>query len=95
MGESIIIMPEIFAVDEAARFRESVLVYFNGKSGEPVHLVLDFSTCQFIDSTGLGVIVSTYKKCLEVGGNLKLKSLSANVMKVFEMTRLHRVFEIL
>lgn len=93
MGEIIIEMPEVFAVEEAADFRETVIRHMNGTTGA-VSFLLDFSGCRFIDSTGLGVIVSTYKKCVEDGGNIRLKSLSSNVLKVFELTRLNRVFEI-
>ncbi|WP_197071785.1 STAS domain-containing protein [Paenibacillus sp. FSL R7-0273] len=91
MKEIIIEMPVIFSVDEAGAFREMLRDYIN--SGENSFL-LDFSTCTFIDSTGLGVIVSLYKKCVENGGTIRLRSLHPNVLKIFELTRLTNVFEI-
>ncbi|WP_410514918.1 STAS domain-containing protein [Paenibacillus sp. BR2-3] len=94
MREIVIKMPEIFSVEEAAHFRETVREHLNS-SPDAVSFLLDFSECSFIDSTGLGVIVSSYKKSVEGGGGIKLKSLNANVRKVFELTRLTNVFEML
>ncbi|MDQ0087857.1 anti-sigma B factor antagonist [Paenibacillus anaericanus] len=92
MSELIIKVPETFTVDKAVQFRDTIRDYIN--SGK-VNFLLDFSECQFIDSTGLGVIVSSYKKCVESGGDIKLSSLNPSVRKIFELTRLNNVFEIL
>lgn len=91
MNEVIIMIPAAFSVEEAAQFREDIR---NFVSEGKFRFLLDFSGCTFIDSTGLGVIVSSYKKCVENGGGIKLKSLRPNVLKVFELTRLNHVFEI-
>ncbi|MEK3878459.1 STAS domain-containing protein [Paenibacillus sp. FSL M7-0420] len=88
----IIEMPELFSVEEAGHFRETVRGYIlEGHS----RFLLDFGACQFIDSTGLGVIVSSYKKCAESGGTIRLTGLNDNVRKIFELTRLTNVFEII
>lgn len=88
----IIEMPELFSVEEASGFREDVRNYIlEGTSS----FVLDFGNCRFIDSTGLGVIVSSYKKCVESGGTIRLTRLNDNVLKIFELTRLTNVFEII
>ncbi|MCM1989473.1 STAS domain-containing protein [Oceanirhabdus seepicola] len=91
MNEISIQIPENFEVDEAAKFREEVNVMI-GK-GEK-HFVLNFNNCSFIDSTGLGVLVGIYKKCMELEGSFKLNSINPKVMKIFELTRLDKVFEI-
>ncbi|GGH23126.1 STAS domain-containing protein [Paenibacillus segetis] len=91
MSEITIKMPVNFAVEEAVHFRE---VIKNDINKGAFRFLIDFSECQFIDSTGLGVIVSSYKKCVENGGGIKLKSLNPNVKKIFELTRLTSVFEI-
>ncbi len=92
MSEIIIDMPDKFSVDEAGIFREKVRDHINNGTAS---FLLDFSHCSFIDSTGLGVIVSSYKKCVEQGGKIRLKSLNPNVQKIFELTRLTNVFEII
>lgn len=91
MSEILVKIPSNFSVEEASRFREDIRKQIEGGA---FHFVLDFSDCKFIDSTGLGVIVSSYKKCAENGGKMKLRSLGPNVMKIFELTRLNHVFTI-
>lgn len=92
MSELNLSIPENFAVDEAAEFREKMLYLMS--TGEK-DFVLDFSKCCFIDSTGLGVLVSTFKRCAELNGSFKLKSISnKDVLKIFKLTRLDKVFEI-
>ncbi|NMM64756.1 STAS domain-containing protein [Clostridium sp. P21] len=91
MSEFKIEIPENFAVDEADELREKFNYLMNeGKKD----FVVDFRKCTFIDSTGLGVLVSVYKKCKSIDGSLKLYSINEQVMKIFNMTRLDKVFEI-
>lgn len=92
MSELNILMPENFAVDEAADFREKVNTLIS--KGEK-QFVLDFSNCTFVDSTGLGILVGIYKKCTELNGSLKLHSINAQVIKIFNLTRLDKVFQII
>jgi anti-sigma B factor antagonist len=91
MKETIIVIPKEFTVEEASNFRGMTLELLN--KGE-AHFLIDFKDCTFIDSTGLGVLVSTYKKCKELNGNLKLKGINYDVLKIFKLTRLDKVFEI-
>ncbi|HKL48610.1 MAG TPA: STAS domain-containing protein [Desulfuromonadales bacterium] len=59
-----------------------------------VNIVINLSEVRFIDSSGLGALVSGYKNASARNGNLKLCSLQPQVKSMFELTRLHRVFEI-
>jgi anti-sigma B factor antagonist len=92
MSELNILMPEDFAVDEASEFREKINTLIS--QGEK-HFVLDFSNCTFVDSTGLGILVGIYKKCTELNGSLKLRSINSQVIKIFNLTRLDKVFQII
>ncbi|MEW6506840.1 MAG: STAS domain-containing protein [Bacteroidota bacterium] len=56
-------------------------------------IIIDLSTVEFIDSTFLGVIVSTLKKVASLRGDLKLVGFQPAVRSMFELTRLFRVFE--
>jgi len=58
------------------------------------NLVVDLETVRFVDSSGLGSLVSGFKNASARNGNLKLCSLQPQVKSMFELTRLHRVFEI-
>tara|TARA_B100000965_G_C18982070_1_gene494469 strand:- start:193 stop:471 length:279 start_codon:yes stop_codon:yes gene_type:complete len=92
LKEIDILITENFAVDEADKFREKLNHLIS--KGEK-NFSLDFSKCSFIDSTGLGVLVSIYKKCAEVNGSFKLHSINhPQVMRVFKLTRLDKIFEI-
>lgn len=87
-----LLIPENFAVDEAAEFREKVNHLIS--KGEK-HFRLDFKNCTFIDSTGLGVLVSIYKKCKDMDGSFMLHSINnPKVMKIFKLTRLDKVLKI-
>jgi len=57
-------------------------------------LVIDLKDVRFIDSSGLGALVSGFKNATTCQGDLRLSSLQPQVKSMFELTRLHRVFEI-
>lgn len=81
-----------FSVDEATEFREKVNELID--KGEK-YFQLDFSKCEFVDSTGLGVLVSIHKKCTDLNGELVLCSINNRVLKLFNLTRLDQVFNII
>lgn len=73
----------------AADFENELLLQI--ENGHNV-LVVDLEQVEFIDSSGLGAIVSGLKK---VGtGNLSICGVQEDVMGVFKLTRLDRVFSI-
>jgi anti-sigma B factor antagonist len=57
-------------------------------------LIVDLKKVLFIDSSGLGVLVSGYKNAAILHGALKLSNLQPQVKSMFELTRLHKVFDI-
>lgn len=57
-------------------------------------LVIDLSQVSFIDSSGLGALLSGFKSANLRSGSLVLAGLQSRVQSMFELTRLHRVFEI-
>ncbi|MFN3691806.1 MAG: STAS domain-containing protein [Fervidobacterium sp.] len=57
-------------------------------------IVLDMSEVNYIDSAGLGSLVALYKDARMAEKELILASLKQTVMRIFEMTRLDRVFKI-
>lgn len=77
--------------EDAAKMREEFKKMFD--KGQKFFAV-DFSTTDYIDSTGLGVLVGIHKKVLEMGGTLKLVGVKGNVRDIFELTRLTKVFQI-
>jgi anti-sigma B factor antagonist len=61
--------------------------------GERKFLV-DFTGTGYIDSSGLGVLVSLSKKIREQGGELRLSSLNEDLRTLFELTKLDTLFRI-
>jgi anti-sigma B factor antagonist len=57
-------------------------------------LVLDLSRLRFVDSSGLGAILSCLRQISLRNGELKLCGLSRQVRAAFELVRMHRVFDI-
>jgi len=58
------------------------------------NFILDLSRVTFIDSTGLGILISLMRHLKENRGKLRLTGLQDEVRSIFEITRLFRVFEI-
>lgn len=57
-------------------------------------LLLDFTPTAYIDSSGLGALVSINKKVREVGGSLRLAGLNEDLRSLFELTKLDSLFAI-
>ena len=56
--------------------------------------VVDFEKTGYIDSSGLGVLVSLSKKIREQGGELRLANLNEDLRTLFELTKLDTLFQI-
>jgi anti-sigma B factor antagonist len=56
--------------------------------------VVDFEKTGYIDSSGLGVLVSLSKKIREQGGELRLANLNEDLRTLFELTKLDTLFHI-
>jgi anti-sigma B factor antagonist len=62
--------------------------------GNQIKLLINLGKVSFIDSSGLGTLITCLKNISKAGGQLKITELCANVKSVFDMTRMDRVFEI-
>src|SRR5246127_365453 len=56
--------------------------------------LIDFTRTGYIDSSGLGVLVSLSKKVREQGGDLRLAGLNEDLQTLFELTKLDTLFAI-
>ncbi len=57
-------------------------------------LVVDMSEMRFVDSSGCGALLSCLRQLNADGGDLKLCSVSKPVRALFELIRMHRIFDI-
>ena len=58
------------------------------------HVVFDMTGVQFVDSSGLGALIACQRVLKGRHGALRLASMGASVRALFELTRMHRVFQI-
>jgi len=57
-------------------------------------IVVDLEGVEFLDSTGLGVLVGGLKRLRSHDGDLELVCTQARILKVFEITGLTKVFSV-
>ncbi|MGA8114405.1 MAG: STAS domain-containing protein [Actinocatenispora sp.] len=57
-------------------------------------LVIDLRGVEFLDSTGLGVLVGGLKRMRALGGSLVLVCAHERILKIFRITGLDRIFTI-
>ncbi len=63
------------------------------QSEGPKHLIVDLSSVVFIDSTALGVLVGA-QRAMDEGFHLAIVCAEENVLRIFELTGLDGMFEI-
>lgn len=88
----------VFAIGRSADLTAAESAQFAADArraiGDSRQAVFDLTHVEFIDSSGLGALVSLNRFLGQQGGELKLAGANRDVYTVFEMVRLHRLFEI-
>ena len=87
--ESIIRCTGRIVVETAPQLRETARSLIS----ESKRVVLDFTGVNYLDSSGLGMIVALYISSKRVGCQLKLINLTPRVKELLSMTRLFDVLE--
>lgn len=78
-------------VATAPRLREQIIdLVAHGRH----YIVVDLDGVEFLDSTGLGVLVGALKRVKTHEGELRLVCNHPRLLKLFEITGLHRIFAI-
>lgn len=60
----------------------------------PSSVLLDLSSVDFMDSSGLGLILGRYNTALEIGSDFKICSPSRSVQKILELAGIERIIKI-
>ena len=63
-------------------------------AADAAQIVVDMSAVDFLDSTGLGVLVGGLKRVKSNEGELRLVVAQDRIMKIFDITGLAKVFPI-
>ncbi|MCG5243548.1 STAS domain-containing protein [Azospirillum doebereinerae] len=92
IGDTLVLSVNVPRLDAAlaVRFREEVLQQL---TEEPSRVVIDFSAVTFLDSSGLGALVSIVKR---VGHHCRpvICGLQPAVQTMFALTRMDQVFKV-
>ena len=75
--------------DEASQLREMV----KKELGENNRIVLNLGDVSYIDSGGIGTLVSLFTSARNAGGDIKLANLTKRVGDLLQITKLITVFE--
>ena len=59
-----------------------------------LNLVLDLRKVNFMDSSGIGLVMGRYKNCKEQGGNVSIVNTKNNIDKILEMSVLTKIIRI-
>lgn len=86
----VVLLTKRLDAESAANFKLSMLELIEKGNR---NIVLDLSTVSFMDSSGLGAIVSIYK-LMDKDGNFVLSGLQGSVTALFKLTRMDKVFPI-
>ncbi len=76
-------------VHTAPRLREAIV---EAVEAGRHRLIIDVQKVDFLDSTGLGVLVGGLKRVRADGGSLDIVCTQERILKIFEITGLHKVF---
>lgn len=77
---------------QAPAFKKKMIALVDQENCSRV--VLDIGTLQFIDSSGLGSLLSILRHLNSLQGDLKLAHMTEPVRAMFEIVRMHKLFEI-
>ncbi len=58
------------------------------------HIFFDFREVDFIDSSGLGVLLSCYKRLAPYGGSVRVENLHPKVEMVFALAGMEKILKI-
>ncbi|MDD4601834.1 Anti-sigma F factor antagonist [bioreactor metagenome] len=63
-------------------------------SNEAKHIVLNFNGVDFIDSSGLGVILGRYKRVSLLKGQMVATHIQPQVARIFELAGLYKIIKV-
>lgn len=92
IGEvTVVVLPgDQLDASNAKEFKRDI-----GRLLEPCgKVVFDLGELRFVDSSGLGAILSCLRQLNAKGGELKLCAMSKPVRALFELVRMHKIFDI-
>ena len=90
LGEGATVIEAQGRLDMVAAPQLKALVQSAVRSAQ-VPIVVELSGVQFMDSTGLGALISGLRTTREAGSDLRIAGATAQVLAVLELTKINRV----
>ncbi|WP_295383855.1 STAS domain-containing protein [uncultured Thiodictyon sp.] len=90
-GIDVVRLPDRLLMADAADARTQLKEILTGGNGR---MILDLTRTEFMDSSACGALVGSLQTARKQGGDVYLFGMSNNVRALFELTRLHTVFQI-
>ena len=63
------------------------------EAGNIRHIVFDFTDVDFMDSSGIGLIMGRHKKVMFLGGKTAVTGVGKNIDRIFRMSGLYQIVE--
>ncbi len=89
----VIRMPKELDHHQSTRIREMADIQIEEK--EISHVIFDFEQTEFMDSSGIGVIMGRYKKVAVFGGKVMAIHVNPRMQKIFRISGLHKLVEVI
>ena len=64
------------------------------RASNAVNIIFDFSKLEFMDSSGIGVIMGRYKKTRTLGGRIIVFGVNAGVLRIMEMSGIDKIIKL-
>jgi anti-sigma B factor antagonist len=90
-GVDVVQLPPRLVMANAGEARGQLKQIISSGSGK---VVINLAETEFMDSSGLAVIVAGLQTARKMDGDLNLAHMSDTIRALFELTRLHTVFQI-
>lgn len=90
-GELVVSLSGDLDINTVKQFQDEVLKKYSQVDKD---FVFDLKDLDYIDSTGLGAIITVYKEVNDKGYKLRVINAKKNVRKLFFITELDSLFEI-
>ncbi len=85
------IMESKASINIAQEFRDEIFKLLDKGYNK---IIVYFSATQMMDSTFLGALVVSFKKCIESGGQIHLFAVPDSIKLFFGLTKLDKIFNI-
>lgn len=66
----------------------------NLSSGMFKHVILNLEEVNFMDSSGIGVLLGRYKEIASLGGELVVCSVNSSIKRIFDMSGLFKIIRL-